>query len=69
MKTIIYSTGCPKCELLKKLLESNNIDFLEFTDVDEMIKQGFDEVPMLKCDDRIFNYAQAVKAIKNGEIK
>lgn len=68
-EVIVYSTGCPKCELLKKLLKDNKIAFSEVTDTIEMLSLGFDEVPILKYDGRIFDYTKAVKAIKNGEIK
>lgn len=68
-EVIVYSTGCPKCELLKKQLKDNKIAFSEVTDTIEMLSLGFDEVPMLKYDGKIFDYTEAVKAIKNGEIK
>lgn len=68
-EVIVYSTGCPKCELLKKLLQDSKIVFSEVTDIVEMLSLGFDEVPMLKYDGKIFDYTEAVKAIKNGEIK
>lgn len=68
-EVIVYSTGCPRCELLKKLLKNSKIVFSEVTDTAEMLSLGFDEVPMLKYDGKIFDYTEAVKAIKNGEIK
>lgn len=68
-KVILYSTGCPKCSQLKKLLNDAGIEYSEITDTVEMLSLGFDEVPMLKVDDKIMDYTNAVNAIKNGEIK
>ena len=33
MDIILYSTGCPKCKILKKKLEDKNIDYVESDDI------------------------------------
>ena len=63
---ILYSTGCPKCNILKKKFESKNIDYKENNDTDLMISKGFSEVPMVEIDDKLFNFKQAVDWI-NGQ--
>lgn len=30
---VVYSTGCPKCQILKKKLEEKDIEFTECSDV------------------------------------
>lgn len=58
----LYSTGCPKCNVLKKKLDNANIVYnLNTTfNVEELITQGYDEVPLLKIDDKILRFSEAV---------
>ena len=63
-KVIVYTTNppCPKCKVLKKKLDEANIEYDVFDDVDEMIKMGFENVPMMKVGDGDFlNFAESVK--------
>lgn len=58
---ILYSTGCPKCNKLKKKLESKNVSFTENSDVDIMLSKGFQEVPMLEINGVIMDFKAANK--------
>ena len=62
---ILYSTGCPRCKTLKKLLLKNNISYTEVNDVDEMIQKGFTEVPVLEINGQQLDYESAVNWIMN----
>ena len=42
------------------------IPYETFDDVDKMVEMGFTTMPMLKVDDKIMNYMEAVKWIKGG---
>ena len=72
---IVYTTNppCPKCKVLKKKLDEANIKYGVFDDVDEMIKMGFENVPMMKVDDElVLDFSEAIKWInnnKNGDIE
>ena len=74
-KTIVYTTNppCPKCKVLKKKLDEANIKYGVFDDVEEMIKMGFENVPMMKVDEKIvLDFSEAIKWInnnKNGDIE
>ena len=59
MKVILYSTGCPKCRVLKTKLDKKNINYIENNDVEEMIELGFDLLPVLKVDNDIMNFTEA----------
>ena len=59
MEVILYSTGCPKCRVLKTKLDKKNINYIENNDVEEMIKLGFDLLPVLKVDNDIMNFTEA----------
>lgn len=65
MDIILYSTGCPKCNILKKKLLEKNIVFEENTSVDEMIEMGLMEAPALGVDGEIFNFPKAIEWVNN----
>lgn len=60
MKVILYTTGCPKCRVLKNRLEAHGIKFTIETDEDAMIEKGFVSAPMLEVDDKAMNYIDAM---------
>lgn len=63
MKVTLYSTHCPKCEVLKKKLNSNGIDFEEVNDIKIMVEMGFMTAPILEVDGKIMNFSEANKWI------
>lgn len=52
MGITLYSTGCPRCTVLKKKLEQKNIQFEVINDVDKMLALGFKTAPLLQIDDQ-----------------
>lgn len=60
---ILYSTGCPKCKILKKKLDDANIAYEENNNVDDMLKLGLEQVPVLFVDGAALNFSEAVKWI------
>lgn len=62
---VLYSTGCPKCGILKQKLESSHVKFETNSDKDYMIKKGFVSVPMLEVDGNVMNFSEAVKWVNN----
>lgn len=67
MNVVLYSSGCPKCSVLKNKLIKAGIIYETFDDIDEMIKMGFTTVPMLEVDGNRMNFKEAVEWIKKGE--
>lgn len=65
MGIILYSTNCPRCNILKTKLNRKEIPFSEENDIDVMIEKGFTEVPMLEVDGEIMNFSQANTWINN----
>ena len=65
MNVILYTSGCPKCDILKKKLDDKNIEYSVFNNIDKMIEMGLNEVPVLDVDGKKMNYIEAVKWI-NG---
>lgn len=65
----LYTTGCPKCKVLKKKLDEFGIEYETKTDQDEMIKLGFMSVPMLDVDGDIKDFLEANNWIKQKGIE
>lgn len=49
-RVILFSTGCPQCNVLKEKLKAANIDYIEVTDKDTIIAKGITKVPVLEVD-------------------
>lgn len=60
MNIKLYSTGCPKCKVLKAKLDSKGIEYEIIDDVDEMMRLGMTTVPCLGVDDKIMNFKESV---------
>ena len=58
---ILYSTGCPKCEVLKKKLEQKEVNYSTVCSVEEMAALGITTVPVLGVDDNLLEFGQAVE--------
>lgn len=61
MEIVFYSTGCPRCKVLKRKLEESGIAYVENNSVDEMLSLGIRQVPVLKVEDVMMNYTEALK--------
>ena len=60
MKIVLFSTKCPRCNVLEKKLQQKNISYEEINDVEIMEKKGYLSVPVLEVDDKSMNFKQAV---------
>lgn len=56
---ILYSTGCPRCNVLIKKLESKKIQYSICSDVELMLKKGIKEVPYLEKDGQLMDFKEA----------
>ena len=65
---ILYSTGCPKCNVLKKKLTEKNIEYTENNDIDVMTSLGIDQVPMLSVDGKLMDFTEANKWVNEREV-
>lgn len=61
----LYSTNCPKCNVLKMKLDSKKIQYSLVTDVNQMKAMGFLTAPILEVDGKTFDFGEAVKYINN----
>ncbi len=58
---ILFSTGCPKCNILKKKLAEKGVKYDENNSVEDMLSIGITVVPMLKVNDDLLDFSEAVK--------
>lgn len=65
MEVTLYSTGCPKCHVLKTKLDSKNIPYQTVSDVDKMQELGITQVPVLGVDDKLLSFVDAVSWVNN----
>lgn len=66
---ILYSTGCPKCNILKKKLKDKCIYFTEDNSVEKMLSLGIVQVPVLCVDGKMLDFTNAVKWVNSmGEV-
>lgn len=56
----LYSTGCPKCKIIKTKLDKANIEYEIISDMNIMLNKGFKTVPMLEVDNKVLNFNEIV---------
>ena len=65
----IYTTHCPRCEVLKKKLEQKGITwYIEIDSMEIMNNLGIKSVPMMSINDgKLMNFEEAIKWINSVE--
>lgn len=64
---VLYSTGCPNCNILKRQLDNSNIEYKINSNTKEMIELGITDVPVLGVEGRLLNKKEATIWIKERE--
>lgn len=67
MDIVLYSTGCPRCDQLKKALINANIKYAENNSVEDIKETGITKVPFLKIDGKFLEFAEAMEWINNKQ--
>ena len=65
MVTIYTVPGCSKCALLKRKANELGIEYTESHDVDEVVKAGFHSAPVMKHDDRFYNFKESLDLLQH----
>lgn len=63
MNIVLYSTHCPKCNVLKSKLNQKGINYEEVNDIKIMREKGFISAPNLEVDGVVYDFKEAVKWI------
>ena len=61
----LYSTGCPKCKVLKSKLDSKQIEYTIIEDIEVMKNKGFNSLPVLEVDGTVYEFREAVNYVNN----
>lgn len=62
----LFSTHCPKCNVLEKKLKAKNIEYEEVNDVEAMKEKGIVTVPVLEVDGEVMDFKAASDWINNN---
>lgn len=66
MKNIIlYSTGCPRCDVLKEKLDDKSISYRVNESIEDMSELGIVNVPVLSIDGQLLEFKEAVEWVNN----
>lgn len=66
MDIIFYTTGCPKCNVLKKKMDAVGLEYTINSNVDEMLDLGIQTAPYLKVNDELLDFSRAVVWLKEN---
>ena len=69
MKITLFSTHCPKCNVLEKKLQQKNIVYEEINDVEIMKDKGYLTVPILEVDGKSMDFKTANDWINSQEVR
>lgn len=65
MDVILYTTFCPKCNVLKSKLDEAGISYKIVTSIDEMIELGIMTSPVLSVNGQLLSFIEAVDWVNN----
>ena len=66
----VYSLpSCGMCKMLKRELDNNSIVYTVCEDKNEMSKMNITNVPVLSINGELFSFKDALRKIKQGELK
>lgn len=66
MTVILYTTHCPRCQVLASKLDSAAIKYEVCDDVEVMSQKGIMSVPLLEVDGKQLDFKKAVDWVNNG---
>lgn len=67
MHIVLYSTNCPKCKQLERMLDKVGLSYEICTDIECMVALGMREAPALQVGKTLMNFANAWKWLKEQE--
>lgn len=65
----LYTTHCPKCKVLEAKLKQKGVEFAICDSIEEMTTMGIVSVPMLKINNALVDFAEAVALVNKMEVK
>lgn len=59
MDIVLYSTGCPRCNVLEKKLMAKRLPFEVETDESKIMELGYTSAPILSVDGTVMEFTEA----------
>lgn len=66
MKLTLYTTHCPRCQVLATKLDGAALKYQVIDDVDKIAEKGIMSVPVLEVDGKQLDFKKAVDWVNNG---
>ena len=60
---VLFSSGCPKCKVLKQKLDDKKIKYEVSEDFDELMQRNLQTVPVLKVNGEYYQFSEAVRMV------
>ena len=64
---VLYTTHCPRCNVLYKKLNDKGIPFEVSEDIDKLIEMGYMTAPILFDGEKYYTFEEAVKLVNSLE--
>ena len=64
---IMYTTHCPQCKVLEKMLNDKKIKYTQITDINIMKSKGIQSVPYLEVEGELKNFKESMEWIRNAD--
>ena len=64
---IMYTTHCPQCKVLEKMLNDKKIEYTQTTDINIMKCKGIQSVPYLEVEGELKNFKESMEWIRNAD--
>lgn len=64
---IMYTTHCPQCKVLEKMLNDKKIEYTQITDINIMKSKGIQSVPYLEVEGELKNFKESMEWIRNAD--
>lgn len=65
MSIVLYTIGCPKCNILEEKLNKNGIRYSICEDTNLMKEKGYSVLPILEVDDFALTFKDAVSWVNS----
>lgn len=67
---LVYSNGCPKCNILTKQLRDKEIKYVIRKDFDKIVQAGLTSLPVVELEDgTLHDFDSTINYIQRGLIK
>lgn len=63
---VLYSTNCPRCNVIRSKLDQKHIHYSICTDMKEITNKGFQQAPVLYTGTSFLDFKQAIEWINNN---